>query len=429
MSVTRNLSSFIPGDSTINTIGKMYPNNAATRPNTINGTDLQNSLGSFPKNMDIGLAKQLEDIRLLEKTFEPSLLLRGMYDYRQIFSKDTIPLHAGTLVKSYIKHTGIDERPETAAVSGLTGWDPTWTEVAIQGSAIEVTCNIYGRFYKKHKWADNISTIDWFGQLAMEFQNNAARTLNNLAGYRLFQYSNKIFGQSLAAFDPANPLEPRLTLGASAADVDTFLTWDHLRVAKHSMQNFIENYTVVNGATVQEAQRRSVIPGYIGQDYLVLVGRNGYDQLLEDQRFLQNFVVNGGVYAPAIHDKTLGITSSYQNFKIQIVDNPITISKEATPKVSSDGIQPLEVAFVIGRSAARIGIELTLEGSTQIISVGYEEDKKIDPFGLFAMVGWTAGTDFGIIHPECVYAIPYKQASTTLGGNVVAPTLPSSWKK
>lgn len=421
----------VPGKNTVNTIGQMYPNNATIRPNTINGTDLQNNFGSFPKDINQGLAKQLENIRVLADTFEDEIAIRRDYDYRKIFTQETLPLHSQSLSKVFIKVSGIDEDPVTAAVTGLAGWNPEWNEVALQGSSIEVTTNAYGRFYKKHKYADQISLLDWFGQLAKTFADNAVRTLNNLAGIRMYEGANKIFVKSVAAFNDTDPNAARVTLGANASEVASPMTFEHLKVAKYLFENYEEHYTIVEKTTgaLQDATRKAVIQGYYGDSYLVLIGRTGYNQLMSDPEFMKNYVVNGGFYQQQHAENKVGITSPIFNLTFELVDNPLTISKEAQPKVSTTGKQPLECAFVLGGTqGTTIGVELTLEGSTRLITVNYDEDPKVDVFGLLAMVGWFTVTDFAIIRNEALYCIPYTKTKPIISGDPVSSTS-VEWKK
>lgn len=418
----------VPGASTVNTIGGMFPNNAANRPNVVNGKDLNNSIGSFPKTMNDGLAAQWENIRILAETFEPHIASRGFEGHRVVFQKHTIPMYAQTMSKTFMKSTGIDENPITAAITGLTGWDPQWNEVAISGSSTEITTNAYGRFYKRNRFADEISTISWYEELARYFQENASRTLDNLAAIRLYEGSNKLFVSSVADFDPANPFAPRITLGADASTVNANLTWDAIKEAKYLMENYIEEYNIVNPATgaLSVGKRAAVISGYYGNDYLVLVSRNGYNQLMADKEFRDTFVVNGGYYAQQIAEETLGLTSAVFHLKFELVSNPLTISKAAAPVVSTEGQQPLECCYVLGgNNGAQIAIELSLEGQTKMIQIGYEDSAKVDPFALLSVTGWMTVTDFAVIRNECIYCIPYLKTKLVLAGNPVAPTNPS----
>ncbi len=423
MAVTKNIP--VPGQQVVNTFGQMYPQNATPRPNTVNGTDLNNGLVSAPKTMNVGLQKEYENLRLLAETFEAEIAMRGNEDYRKYFEKHTIPLHEQTLVKTFMKSTGIDEDPATAAVTGLAGWDPSWNEVAIKGSSIEVTTNAYGRFYKKHRFADDFMKINWYEELANKFANNAVRTLNNLAGIRAYNGSNKIFVQSVAAYDEKNPHAARLTLGADASTVDAPLSWEVLKEAVHLMQNYEEPYVVVNPAdgTLSTKKRKAVITGYEGSAYMVVLGWNGYNQLLDDVEFRKTFVLNGGYAAEQIANRTLGVNTPFLDLKFDIIDNPLTISKATNPVVKTDGSQALEVAFVIGGSqGVTTAVELSLEGWTKMINVGYEEDKKVDTFSLLAVVGWISVTDFSVIRNEAWYAIPYKKTSYVLAGTPTAST-------
>lgn len=405
------------------------PQNAEHVTNKLgNVADMKNTLGKFPKNFQTeDLDDMYANLRLLSDTFEPYIASRGFENYRGLFSKETIPLHENTLSKVFMKKTGMDDSPYTAAVTGLTGWNPTWNEVTIGGAAMEVSTSAWGRFYKRHRFTDDINRIRWFEEIAREFADNAARTLDNLAGIRLYEGANKIFVQEVAAFDPKNPGAARLTLGASANDVAAGLTFDALREAQWLMQNYYENYSTVDSATgaiSHQNKRKAVIKGYNGgENYLCIMGRDGYHQLLNDPNFRETFVVNGGFYAQQIVTQTLGISSPVFGLTFQVTDNPITLTKAADPKISTDGQGTLEVAFVMGgNNGVRTAVELSLEGWTKMINVGYDEDKKVDPFGLLSFTGWIAVTDFHVIRNEAVYAIPYvKGNGYVVGGNVVDP--------
>lgn len=429
-------ATYVPGKDTINTVGKMFPNNATNRPNALGGNvDLSNGLGSFPKDFNQGLAKQWENVSIKATTFEAHLASRGFDNYRQVFDKVTIPLHANTLSMTFMKSTGIDERPETAAITGLaTTWNPTWNEVAITGNSVEVTTNAYGRFYKKHRFADDISTIRWFEELANYFMENSVRTMDNLAGVRLYEGSNKIFVNEVKPYDATKPYEARLTLGTDTNGINSYLTFDSLLEAVFQMENYEETYnTVENGGTIKSDNKRNArIAGYYGDNiYLALVSSNGYNQLLKDPAVVNTFVLHGGFYQKDVAEKTLGITSPFLRLQLQIVSNPITVSKAITPtapKVFTDGKGELECAFVMGGGAnARIGVELSLEGYTKMIMVPYEDDKKVDPFSLLSLVGWMTVTDFSVINNEALYCIPHMKHSNKVSGTVIKPTNPT-WK-
>lgn len=423
LQVTPN-TSHVPGHADIALASHWFPNNAALRENKMNGVNLQNTMGTYPRDFQNETLQQMyENIRILKDTFEENIAARHEDDYRFIFKRETIPLHANTLSVAFMKHTGIDERPDTAALTGLETWDPKWNEVSIQGSAMEVSTAAYGRFYKKNRWMDDISSIRWFETLAAEFANNAARTLNNLAGVRMFEGSNKLFVKSLAPYNPNNPYAARLELSADASEVAANLSWEALKEAKWLMQNWDEEYTVVGAAGALETKKRkAVIPGYSGGNYLVLLSANGYEQLLADPDLRENFVINGGYLAQQVANGTLGITAPFLNFILKIVENPITIDKSATPKVDVDGKGELECAFVIGGGGKRIAVEVALEGYTRMITVGYEEDKKVDPFSLLAYQGWMAVVDFQVLAPEAIICIPYiKMSYIKTGSEANAP--------
>lgn len=412
-----------PGSQTIGTINQWLPNNATDRSAPVNGTQLNNGLGSFPRTLNQGLQASQENIRLLADTFQDALASRQNWGYRQVFSKYTIPAHSGTLSMTFNKLMGIDDNPLNAALTGLTGWEQKWNEITMGGSSVEVSTQAYGRYYKRHAFQDFISTINWFEQMGRKFQTNAQDTMNNLAAIRMFEGSNKLFVSSVATFDPANPHAARITLGASAADVNAHLTLDSVLEAKFLMENYQEEYVNVDAqGAITTKKRKAVIRGFQGGDeYKVILGRNGYRQLLANGDFLKNFVANGGYAAQSVVDQTWGISNAVFGLRFELVDNPLTISKQAAPVVDTNGQGALECAFVVGGlMGGDVGIELELAGYTRLITVGYEEDKKIDPFGVFAMVGWMTVTDFTIINNEALYCIPYVKSTTVISGTPVA---------
>lgn len=427
------ISPAIPGHSGVNTIGTMYPNNATNRPNSINGVDLNNSLGSFPKDIQ-GYQDYIQNQVYLDEVFLKEIEYAGVESYRQFFAKKVIPLHQNTTSMAFQKMAGIDTNPLTAAVTGLTGWEAKWNEVASSISQIVITTNAYGRFMKKHRFADDITRANYFGELEMMFAENARITLEKLAGVRLLEGASKLYVESVDAFDPANPYAARLTLGANPSTIDAHLTWDHLQEAVFSMQNFKETYNIVNATSgaIETATRAAIIDGYQGEYYRVLVSRSGYRQLLQDQQFLDTFVIHGGAYAQDVANRSLGITSPFLQLRIELLTFPLTIEKTTDLKISTEGDKALEVAFVIGNGSSQlgggVGIELSLEGWTKLINVGYDEDKKVDVFGLLSLTGWLSVIDFTVIYSQSVIAIPYLKSTNVKAGAIQVPTTPE-WKK
>lgn len=431
--INNPISPAVPGHSGVNTIGSMYPNNATNRPNTINGTDLNNSLGSFPKDIQ-GYQEYVQNQVYLDELFLKEIEYAGVESYRQFFAKRVIPLHYNTTSMAFQKMAGIDTNPLTAAVTGLTGWEAKWNEVASSVSQIVITTNAYGRFMKKHRFADDITKVNYFGELEMMFAENARITLEKLAGVRLLEGASKLYVESVDAFNPANPYAARLTLGENPSTIGANLTWEHLQEAVYSMQNFQETYNIVNAATgaIGTETRAAVIDGYQGEYYRVLVSRNGYRQLLQDQQFLDTFVIHGGAYAQDVANRTLGIASPFLQLKIELLTFPLTIAKATNLQISTEGDKALEVAFVIGNGSSQlgggVGVELSLEGWTKLISVGYEEDKKIDVFGLLSLTGWLSVIDFTVIYSQSVIAIPYLKSALVKTGDIQVPVNPQ-WKK
>lgn len=427
------ISPAVPGHSGVNTIGTMYPNNAPNKPNNINGVDLNNSLGSFPKTIS-GYQDYIQNQVYLEEAFLREIEYSGVESYRQFFAKKVIPLHMNTTSMAFQKMAGIDTNPLTASVTGLTGWEAKWNEVASSISQIVVTTNAYGRFMKKHRFAEDISRANYFGELESMFAENARITIEKLAGVRLLEGASKMYVEAVDAFDPANPYAPRLALATNPSTIAAHLTWDHLQEAVFSMQNFKETYNVVNptSGAIETATRAAVIDGYQGEYYRVLVSRNGYRQLLQDQQFLDTFVIHGGYYAQDVATKKLGITSPFLQLQIELLTFPLTIEKTTDLKISTEGDKALEVAFVIGNGSSQlgggVGIELSLEGWTKLINVGYDEDKKVDVFGLLSLTGWLAVIDFTVIYPQAVIAIPYLNSTYVKSGDIQVPTTPA-WKK
>lgn len=413
-----------PGFNNTTLLNNYQPGNAGQIPGTLGPNNLNNGLYKTPSNFDQGLLDKIQNLAILSDTFEQRIFEKGMHDYRQIYSKEVIGMHEGTLSRLFYKSVGIDERPGTAEIEGLGGWEQSWNEVTNAANGISVTVRAWGRFYKTHRLTDDIQKIRFYTELARDFADNAPITLNNLAGIRLYEGANPIFVTSVAAYNPANPNAPRLTLGADASTVGSSLTWDALKEAKHLMQNYQEPYIELKadpdnaGQSIATTQyRHAYIGGHQGDSYLVLLGWNGYDQLLNDSEFRAVYVVNGGVSQSDVLGKTLGITTPVMQFKFEIVKVPITISKAANPEIATDGSLELEVAFVIGGSnGARVAIELSLEGWTKFINIGYEDSRKVDIFGLLSITGWMAVMDFKVIRNEAVYAIPYTKRSYVAAG-------------
>jgi hypothetical protein len=199
-----------------------------------------------------------------------------------------------------------------------------------------------------------------------------------------------MFTVSVAAFDPAAPLAPTITLGANASLVAAPLTLEVLLEAKYQMENATETFSTVDrktGAIKHDNIRKRPITGYMGSTYLVLMGKNGYRQLMSDERFRSQYVVNGGFAAQGMVSETLGIDFPLFGLKFQVLDNPLTISKEVNPKLSSDGNLALEVAYVIGGGVSPVGIELSLDGYTKMIDIPYNDSRKLDPFELLSIHG------------------------------------------
>lgn len=441
------LEGLIPGTEHTNElplVKKRWPTNASHRDNKLGGQTLQNTFPNFPEHFNEGLDESRANLRILAETFQDDVASRGEEGYRQVFAqKYTIPLHMGTLAKQFMKSTGIDESPYTAGVTGIDTWNPTWNEVTLEGSAVEATTHIWGRFFKRNKFTEDIGSINWFAEIQKKFAPNASRTLDNLAGIRLYEGANKLFIKSVDPFDPTDPAKARIALGASETEVAAGLTFDALKEAQWLMQNYQEDYTTVDplsGTVTSTNKRLAVIRGVGGGDiYKVLVGRNGYHQILNDPDFRNAYVVNGGQYASDIVNMRLGISSPVFGLSIDVVDNPITImpskagpaAKEPSyPFIDVNGQGSLEVAFVYGGNESNdIAVELSLEGWTKIIDVGYDEDRKVDPFGLLAFTGWVAAVDFTVIQNEAIYAVVYtKKAPYVKNGNPVNP-LANQWKK
>lgn len=427
-------SNTIPGNSNVNTMSQLYPALNTPHSNTIGSSgDLGNGVMTAPSNYgQLTLAQMLENIRLINETFEASLSMRGELGFRALFDKDTIPQHSGTFSRTYIKAQGIDTNPTTAIVTGITGWNPSMNETATDIVAVEATTNMYGRFYKKHRFADDFQSVPYYAKLAEEFSNNAADTMENLAVMRLYEGAQKLFVKSVS--EPSavagSPIQPRLTLGANASEVTAQLTWDALLEVKYAMQNHQASYCTVDpstGALKKDNKRVEPIGGWRGSpNYLVLVSPAGFDQLTNDPEFLKLYVIGNGPFA-TLKAQNQTCFSLYGLDIKQVGQGLFTISKEASPKLITDGTGALDVAFVLGGGNARIGIELDYAGWTGMINVGYEEDKKVDPFSLLSIVGWYSIRDFTVIRNEGVYAIPHARHTYTESGSIIKPTNPN-WK-
>ncbi len=418
----------IPGSSGVNGLAQFQPQNAPLRSSTLNGEAMNNGLPKMPLDFNQGLKNQLLNLRQISDTFEQDVAILGFTNYRGMFAKDTLPTGTGSLSKVYMKDFGMDESPETAGLVGLFEWNQTLNEVSTAAVSIEITCTAWARFYKFNRMVEEVSLIDWKSRIAARFASNANNTLNNLAGYRLYEGSQKLFVNSVATFDPKNPYAARLTLGADASTVDSYLTIVALKEAVYLMENYKQQYVVVQkDGTIKKESRISRIPGNPDGSYTVKLGRNGHRQIMQDPDFTRTFVETGGHYQESVVDGSLGVTSPVFGLKFELVDNPLTITKEASPKASSTGAGALECAFVVGNGGV-IGYELSLAGSTKMINVGYEEDKKVDPLSMLSFTAWMAVVDFGVINNEALICIPYKKATNVISGNVVVPAEPS-WKE
>lgn len=432
---TTGILEFINGNPDISTIKQQNPLNSATRPNPLaSNADMGNGLGSFPVTLNKGFAKELSELVMLANAFEPTIGMMGDYGYRQVFEKDVIPQHSNTLAKQYTRIVGMDTNPLTAPLKGLTTWTPGWNEVTITATSTTVTTSAWGRYFKNNSFADNISSVNWKLERGRLFAANASETLNKLAGMRLYEGANKIFVKSIAAFDPAKPMEPRITLGATAADVpvNQILTMDTLLEAQNEMANYEELYCTVDpttGAIKKDNKRHRPIGGYRGgQDYKVLLGRSGQRQVFADERFRDSFVQGGGIAASGILSETIGISSPIFRLSFEIIESPITVNRSTSVEINTEGLYPLEVAFVMGGGAARIGIELSFEGYTKWIDIASNDSRKVDPFELYSLQGWMAVVDFGVIQNEALYAIPYaKNASLVVTGTPLDPST-GQWK-
>lgn len=426
---------YVPGHVDVNTTKQFLPNNVANRPNDLmgDGVDLGNGLGSYPKTFNAGFQTAQEELRIMAESFEPSIFETRYYNYRQIFNFDTIPRSKGTHVKQYARTTNMDDNPQTAPVLNyMNSWTPEWNEVSISAMATEATINMYGRYFKNHEAVDEIFLYDWKLEMTKKFADNAMRTLNKLAAIRMWQGANKLYVTSVANFDPADPFKARITLGAKLDDVKAPLTLDALLEAKYLMTNYIELYTTVNsttGALKNDNQRLAKIPGYRGTGaYLVLLSDMGYNQVWNNEYFRTTYIQNGGVMAGQSISQTTGITTSIFGLKFEICDQPLTLNVvDQKTVVDTNGMGTWHVAFVVGGAMhTRIGVELNREGSTKLISISKDEDKKIDPFSLLSLVGWVTMTDFTIIQNECLWAIPHKKTINIAAG---APQRnPGTWK-
>lgn len=422
------------GQAKVNTLGQFQPSNAPLRANTINGVSMANTIGSLPLDQAMGLQKQLENLLYLQESFSSDFLLgREESNWRWIFSPFTLPQNQGTLSATFRKYGDMDDSPETASVKGLEGYDASLNEVSIDGYAIQVSTAAYGRYAKNHRIYDQISAIPWANQMAQKFASNAVRTMDNLAGVRAYEGASKLYVQTVDPYDDSSldaALSPRVTLGATLNDVAAPLSWDSLNIAKWLMSNYQEVYTKVNQTTgdKEEAKRiRSIATYNNSGSYLVVVSNNGYNQLLNDPHFQKTWIEWNSVLALEASKRELGVSSPFNEFLFKKTNRVLTVQK-ATGHILTDGTGDLEVAFVIGGGDAVIGVELTLEGSTESFSVGYNEDRKTDPLGLLSFYGWITITDFTIVHSECIYAIPYATKSPIKTGQASKPTSPT-WKK
>lgn len=423
------------GNDKVNLLSQFQPANAPLRANTINGVNMQNTIGSLPLTQNMGLQKQLQDLLYRDLSFKYDLFeARDTSEFRSLFTPCILPKNKGTLSATFTKFSDMDDAPETAAVKGLEAYNQTLNEVSIDASAIVVSTAAYGRYAKNHRLTEEISAIPWAMVMAQKFATNAAATMDNLAAVRLYEGSSKLYVKT--ADEPADRPWPdvltpqRITLGSMLSEVAAPLTWDALDVAKYLLQNYQEVYTVVNQSTGAKEEGRRVRPirGYFPNGaYLVLLSHTGYNQLMNDPHFKADWVQYGGLLAAQVQDGSLGVNSPYREFMFKKTNKTLTVNK-SDGKISTNGTYDLEVAFVIGGGDATLGVELTLEGSTETFRVGYNDDRKVDPLGMLSFYGWLTITDFTVVHNECIYAIPYTKKSPIKSGQAQRPASPS-WNK
>lgn len=388
---------------------------------------LQSYLGTstLPVNFNPGLQAILQNIHDLDENFLPSLNAAGDLGYRSVFFKDTIPQNAGTLAKAYIKHGYIDTDPNTAVIPDMnTSYNPQMNEVTIDAGAIEVTVKDYGRFYKMHRRMEEISRLDFRAQLKQQLTENAAITANWLAAIALYNGANKMF---LTNYDSTQTKS--LTLGADTTTVGTGangapLNWDALLECVSLFANSKIAYTYIDptDASVKSSSRTAPIKPYSGNYYLAIVPWNGYMQLLEDPKLREVYVQYGGILQQQLLDRSVGQASPIMGIKILVVNQALTLSNDATPTIDTNGNEQFEVAFVMG-TTDRAFVELSLEGQTQMISVGYDEDRKTDFYGMMSLEGYCMNIGFAVIQNETLYAIVYDKTYTNVAsGNAIAST-------
>lgn len=379
---------------------------------------------TLPTNFGAGLKAILQNIHDLDTNFLPSLEAAGYMGYRSVFFKDTIMQNAGTLAKAYIKAGYIDTDPSTAVIPDMnTSYNPQMNEVIIDAGAIEVTVKDYGRFYKMHRRMEEISKLDFRAHLKQQLTENAAITANWLAAIALYEGANKMF---VGKYDSTQAKSLTLVAntttvgGAANAPTNAPLSWDALLECVTLFANNKQNYTYIDQAdgSIKSASRTAPIQYYQGNYYLAIVCENGYMQLLEDPKFREVYVQYGGILQQQLIDKTVGVTSPVMGIKILVVNQGLTISKDTTPKIDTNGNQPLEVAFIMGNTNKAF-CELSLAGQTQMISVGYEEDRKTDFYGMLSLEGYAMNIGHKVIQNETLYAIVYDKSHTKVASGAV----------
>lgn len=430
--MANNVQSPFYGNQTVGTTADFFAQNAATRPSSLGGKTMSNGLLNYPRDLNQGIQQDYANSKILSKVFVAQFESLPKNSFRSLYEKKIIPKYHNSLSMTFNKMTELDTDPTRAGIDNIMGWNPSWNEVSAEIFSVEITTNAYGHFVKKNRMFEQISALPIYEEIDRRFTQNAQKVMENLATIRAYEGANKLFVKSVAAFNPANPHAPRITLGASAADVGAPLTWSALEEAQHLMRSNKTEYTIVDPTTGSKSigYRTAPVKGYEGENYLVYVSNNGYNQLLKDPQVNEKFIINGGAFQTQAAAREFGITSAVNGFKFRIVDTPLTISKQATPQVKTDGQQELEVCFVLGNGDGQgfLGVELSFEGETKLVNVGYADDPKIDPFQTFGMTGWYSITDFGVVYNEALYAIPHTKSHNVISGNSIRGSAPI-WKK
>lgn len=318
--------------------------------------------------------------------------------YRQVFSTIEVPNNTGSLVAQFVGFKGGLADPNDFKLNPGT-YDNARNEQTIDGYVTETGMGYFGAFAKAQK--HNVMSSQW---PIISIQNEmlmkqASVVLDNVAGEALYNGGNLYI---LGAYNPtASDGRTVSLLTAFPTDPSDLgpMSLDALEVAKSQFDNTIVSIPKINvkadGTTeiLQVQTNIPIRPQLTG--YTVLMSRNIADQLYNDPRLVNVYVVNGGAYQQGFFNKTLFTDGAViRDFYIRIIDNPITLDM---PKKAGDpatlnfkGTGTAEFATIIGGESTQDSCkEATFMGGTNWAVVDFSSTKG-DLFGNTYLSGWCA---------------------------------------